>query len=177
MMDFRNSAKGHLIALESEDAIGYYLEDIIKDTFMKQRAYRTLASSEMHAEPVDQLVILPWRAVSLRNFEKGMRTNSEVHALIAITYVRTEVQIRLTWCLAGLTTEKYDSEERKRSKDEKVFLMMALRKLMKKEEITMACAKRRDALCCIRVMLEQMSAAALSICAKVIEKSCEPKRM
>ena len=133
---------------------------------MKQKTYGTLASSDMHAEPVDQFVGLSWRAVLLRHFEEGMRMTPEFHALIAIPYVRAEVQLRLIWCLAGLTTEEDDSEERKRSKDEKVLLMMALRDLMVKEEATMACVKRRDALCFIRFISEQMSSRALSTCAK-----------
>ena len=84
MMEFRNSARGNLVALENKGAIGYYLKGIMKDTTMKQTAYGTLATSEMHAEPVDQLVSLPWRAVLLRHFEEGMRTTSETHVLIAI---------------------------------------------------------------------------------------------
>ena len=70
---------------------------------------------------------LPWRAFLQRHFEEGMRTTSEIRTLIAVPYVRTEVRLRLTWCLAGLTREGYDSEERKISKDEKVLLMVALR--------------------------------------------------
>ena len=54
--------------------------------------------------------------------------------------------------------------------------MMVLEDLTIKEEATMACAKRRDALCFIRFMLEQMSAPVLSACAKVIKEGCEPKR-
>ena len=57
-----------------------------------------------------------------------------------------------------------------------MLLMMVLGDLTIKEEATMACAKRRDALCFIRFMLEQMSAPALSACAKVIKEGCEPKR-
>ena len=47
---------------------------------------------------------------------------------------------------------------------------------MIKKEATMACAKRRAALCFIRFMLEQMSAPALSTCSKVIKEGCEPKQ-
>ena len=111
MMEFRNSVRGRPIALENKDTIGCYLEEIMKDTIMKQKAYGTLASSEMHTERVDQLVSLPWRAVLLRQFQERMGMASEVHALIATPFVRTEVKLRLTWFLAGLTGEEYDSEE------------------------------------------------------------------
>ena len=139
-MEFRNSARGHLIALESKSAIGYYLEGIIKDTNTMQNAYGTLASSELNPELVGHIVSLPWRPVLLRHFEKSMRTTSDVHVLIAIPYVRNEVQLRLTWCLAGPNRGEYDSEERKSSRDEKVFFMTALRDLMTNEEAVKACA-------------------------------------
>ena len=63
------------------------------------------------------------RSVLLRLFEEGMRKTPEDYALIAILYTRTEEQLRFTWCLAGLTREEYDPEERKWSKVEKVFFM------------------------------------------------------
>ena len=44
---------------------------------------RTLASSEMQAETIEQLVSLPWKAVVLRYFEEEMRTTPRIHALIA----------------------------------------------------------------------------------------------
>ena len=36
MMEFRNNARGHLIALEINVSIGYYLEGILKDPTLKQ---------------------------------------------------------------------------------------------------------------------------------------------
>ena len=50
-----------------------------------------------------------------------MRTMPKMHALIAIPYVRTELQLRFAWCMIGLTRGEYDSEERKRLKGEKMF--------------------------------------------------------
>ena len=119
MVEYRNSARGHLIALENKGAMECYLETMIQDTTMKQKAYGTLVSSEMHAKTIDQVVSLTWRAVLLRRFKEEVRTTTKIHALIAILYVRTELQLRLAWCMTGLTKQEYDSEERKRSKEEK----------------------------------------------------------
>ena len=116
---------------------------------MKQKAYGSLISSEMHAEPTDQLVILLWRAVALPHFEAEMRTTPKIHALIAIPYRRTELQLRFAWFMTGMTQGEYDSEERKRSKGEKVFLKTNVRDLIIQEGAEVACAKRRDALCFI----------------------------
>ena len=63
MMEFRNSARVHLIALLGKGALRYYLEGII--TTIKQKAY------EMHTEPVDQL---------LHTEPEGMHTEPEGNA-------------------------------------------------------------------------------------------------
>ena len=97
---------------------------------------------------MDQLVSLPWKAVVLRYFAEEMRTTPRKHALMAVPYVRTELQLRFAWCMMGLTRGEYDSEERKSSKEE-VFLMTNLRDLIIEEGAAVACAKRRDALCFI----------------------------
>ena len=121
---------------------------------MKQKeAYGTFVSSKMHAETVDHLVILPWRAVVLRHFEEEMRTTPKIHALIAIPYIRNEVQLRFAWCMTGLSMGEYDSEERKRSKEEKVLLMTSLEDRTIREGVAVACAKRNDAFCFVRFML------------------------
>ena len=89
----------------------------------------------------------------LRHFEDAMRT-TKIHALIAIPYVRTELQLRFASCKTGVTMEEYNSKERKRSKEEKVLLMTSLRDLMIQEGAAVACANRRGALCFVRFLLE-----------------------
>ena len=71
-----------------------YLEGMIQRMKMKQKAHETLASSEVHLETVDQFVSLPWRALVLRHFEEEMRNNPKIYALIAIKYLRAELQLR-----------------------------------------------------------------------------------
>ena len=116
---------------------------------------------------------LPWKAVVLRYFEEEMRTTPRIHALVAVPYVRTELHLRFAWCMMGLTREEYDSEESKRSKEEKVFLMTNLRDLIIQEGAAVACAKRRDALCFIRFLIEQISVPALNTCVKMLREGDE----
>ena len=116
----------------------------------------------MHAETIEQLVSLSWGAVVLRYFEEEMRTTPKIHALIAIPYVRT-----------GLTRGESGSEERKRSKGEKVFLTTSMRDLIAQEGAAVARAKRRDALCFIRFMIEQISVPALNTCIKMLREGDE----
>ena len=115
VMKYRNLATAQQIAPENKDAMECYLEEMIQGTTMKQKAYGTLVSPEMHAETVDQLVSLPLRAVVLRQFEEEMRITPRIHALIAIPYVRTE-QLRFACCVTGLTMK---SMTRRKRKDQK----------------------------------------------------------
>ena len=173
MLEYRNSARGYVMALEVEKAMKGYLETMLRGTTLKQKAYGTLASTEIQAETIDQLVSLPWKAVVLKYFEEEMRSEPRIHALMAVPYVRTELQLRFAWCMMGLTRGEYDSEERKRSKEEKIFLMTNLRYLITQEGAAVACAKRRDALCFIRFLIEQISVSALNTCAKILREGDE----
>ena len=173
MLEYRNSARGHLMALEDQSAMEGYLETMMQGTTLKQKAYGTLVLSEMHAETIEQLLSLPLRAVVLRYFKEEIRTTPKIHALIAVPSVRTELQLRFAWCMIGLTRGEYDSEERKRSKEEKVFLMTSMRDLITQKGAAVACAKRRDALCFVRFMIEQFSVPALSTCVKMLREGDE----
>ena len=62
------------MALEDKSAMEGYLETMMQGTILKQKACGTLASSEMQAETIEQLVSLPLKAVVLRYFEEEMRT-------------------------------------------------------------------------------------------------------
>ena len=45
IVEYRNSARGHLIALGNKGAMEDYLEEMIQGTTMKQKAYGMLVSS------------------------------------------------------------------------------------------------------------------------------------
>ena len=53
MLEYRNSARGHLMALGDKSAMEGYLETMMQGTTFKQKAYGTLASSEMQAETIE----------------------------------------------------------------------------------------------------------------------------
>ena len=75
--------------------------------------------------------------------------------------------------MTGLAKGEYDSEESKRSKEENLLLMTSLRDLMINEGAAVACAKRRDALCFIRFILEQILVRARNTSAKMLRKGSE----
>ena len=59
MLEYKNSARGHSMALEDKSAMEGYLETMMQGTTLKQKAYGTLVSSEVHVETIEQLVSLP----------------------------------------------------------------------------------------------------------------------
>ena len=166
--EYKNSAIGHLIALENKSAMEYYLEEMIQGTRMKRNAYIALVSSGIHTETVEQLVRSVCRAVVLGDFGNEMRTTPKIHALVAIPYIRFELHLRFAWCMTRLTMGEYDSDKRKRSQEEKVLMMTSLRDPMICDGVAVACATRRNALCFVRFMLEKMSSPALNTCAKMM---------
>ena len=138
----------------------------MRGTILKQKAYGILASPEMQAETIEQLVSLPWKAMVLKYFEEEMRTAPRIHALMAVPYVKTELQLRFAWCMMGLTRREYDSEEGKRSKEEKVYVMTILRDLITQEGAAVVCDS-------IRFLIEQISVPALKTCAKMLREGDE----
>ena len=66
-----------------------------------------------------------------------------------------------------------NQKKEKRSKGEKVFLITSVRDLITQEGAAVACAKRRDALCFIRFMIEQISVPALNTCVKMLREEDE----
>ena len=53
MLEYRNSARGHLMALEDKSAMEGYFETMMQGTTLNQKAYGTLVLSEMHAETIE----------------------------------------------------------------------------------------------------------------------------
>ena len=54
MLEYRNSARGYVMALEDKSAMEGYLETMLQSTNLEQKAYGTLASSEMQAETISE---------------------------------------------------------------------------------------------------------------------------
>ena len=75
--------------------------------------------------------------------------------------------------MTGLTMGEYDSEERKRSKEEKALLMTHLRDLMICEVAAVACVKRRYALFFTRLFLNQMSVPEINIFVVTLKEGSE----
>ena len=68
MMEYKNSAREHLIALKTKGAMECFVEKIINGPTMKHNAYATLAFSQEHTETVDELsvegIYRPSRSIS-----------------------------------------------------------------------------------------------------------------
>ena len=97
------------------------------------------------------------------NHSEDTRSDSDT---LCENRVTTEVLLVHDW----LTRGECDSEERKTSKGENVFLMTSMRDLITQEGAAVACAKRRDALCFVRFMIEQILVPALNTCVNMLRE-------
>ena len=80
-LDYRNSAKGHLMTLEDKSAMEGYLATMMQGTTLKQKAYGTLASSEMHDravyEPSMEIIIVTILRRRNENHAEDTRSDSK----------------------------------------------------------------------------------------------------
>ena len=89
------------MALEDKSAMEGYLETMMQVTTLKQKAYRTMVLSEMHAETIEQLVSLPGRALCVtilrrKNENHAEDTRSDSNTLHE-NRATTEVRLRHDW--------------------------------------------------------------------------------
>ena len=91
----------------------------------------------------------------------------KIHGLIALVYARIELQLRFIWCFERITREENKFDWRKRSMDEKLLLLTALKDLMIREESAMASAKRSDALFYTKYVRTNFGASIDHLCESV----------
>ena len=86
MMEYRNSARGHLIALENNEMLTGRNYTRQND---EAKGVWNVSLFQNACKKVDQLASLPWRAVILRQFEEEMPTTPKIRPLNAIPYAKT----------------------------------------------------------------------------------------
>ena len=130
MMEYRNLARGHLIALENKSAMEGYFETMTQGTTLKQKAYETLVSSETPAKTVGEPTMESSSVTVLRkrneNHSKDTSSDSDTLCENRIT---TEVRLVHDWT----DTRGIRFGRKRRSKGEKVFIMTKFRDLIIQE--------------------------------------------
>ena len=177
MLKARNSARGHLMAWSEKRAMQEYLKGLTENSNLNRKEYGTIMSSEANEIGLEKLLEISWRAALQRYFDETMHAPATVAAYLAHPCTRTDLQVRLAWCLMGIMKAEYEASNDLKSKEQELELMEALRALISKDDSAIAWAKRKDALCFLRFVVDRISTPVLGECIKIIrQKGVDCKR-
>ena len=140
MLKARNSGRGHLMAWSEKRAMQKYLKGLKESSNPNQKEYGTVMSSEANEIGLEKLLEISWRAALQRYFDETMHAPATVAAYLAHPCTRTDLQVRLAWCLMGIKKAEYEASNDLKSKEQELELMEALRALISKNDSAIAWA-------------------------------------
>ena len=170
MLKARNSARGHLMAWSEKRAMQEYLKELTENSNLNRKEYGTVMSSEANEIGLEKLLEISWRAALHRYFDETMHAPATVAAYLAHPCMRTDLQVRLAWCLMGIKKAEYEASNDSKSREQELELMEALRALISKDDSAIAWAKRKDALCFVRFVVDRIPTPVLGECIKIIRQ-------
>ena len=156
MLNARNSARGHLMAWSEKPAMQEYLKGLTENSNLNRKEYGTVMSSEANDIGLERLLEIFWRAALRRYFDETMHAPATVAAYLAHPCTRTDLQVRLAWCLMGIIKAEYEASKDLKSKEQELELMETLRALISKDDSAIAWTKRKDALCFVRFVVDRI---------------------
>ena len=124
MLKARNSARGHLMAWSEKRAMHEYLKGLTENSNLNRKEYGM--SSEANEIGLEKLQEISWRAALQRYFDETMHAPAMVAAYLAHPCTRTDLQVRLAWCLMGIKKAEYEASNDLKSKEQELELMEAL---------------------------------------------------
>ena len=133
MLKARNSARGHLMAWNEKQAMQEYLKELTENSNISRKEYGTVMSSEANEIGLEKLLEISLRAALQRYFDETMHAPATVAAYLAYPYTRTDLQVRLAWCLMGIQKAEYEANNDSKSKEQDLDLMEALRMLISRD--------------------------------------------
>ena len=130
MLKATNSARGHLMARDEKQAMQEYLKELTDNSNLSRKECGIVMSSEANEIGLEKLLEISWRAALQRYFDETMYAPATVAAYLAYPCARTDLQVRLAWCLMGIKKSEYEAHNDSKSKEEELELMEALRVLI-----------------------------------------------
>ena len=164
------NARGHLMAWSEKRAMQEYLKELTENSNSNRKEYGTVMSSEANEIGLEKLLEISRRAALQRYFEETMHAPATVAAYLAHPCTRTDLQVRLAWCLMGIKKAEYEASNDSKSREQELELMEALRALISKDGSAIAWAKRKDALCFVRFVVDRIPTPVLGECIKIIRQ-------
>ena len=114
MVKARNSARGHLMAWHDKQAMREYLKEPETNSNLKRKENGTVMSSEANENGLEFLNKTSWMVALQKYFDKTMHTPSSVLAYMANPCVRTDLHVRLVWCLVRIRNGSMKPPSRRR---------------------------------------------------------------
>ena len=99
-----------------------------------------------------------------------MHAPATVAAYLACPCARTDLKVRLAWCLIEIKKSEYEANNDSKSKEQELELMEALQVLISRDDSAIACAKRKDALCFVSFVMDRIPIPVLEECIKTIRQ-------
>ena len=149
MVKMRKSARGHLMAWHDQKAMQEYLKELITGSNLKRKGYGTVMSSEANENGLELLSKISLKAALQKYFDETMRTPSSVMAYLANPCVRTVLQVRLLWGLAGIRRREHEATIETKSREKQLELMGALRVLIARDDSAIA-------LCSVKFVVDRI---------------------
>ena len=170
MLKARNSARGHLMAWNEKQAMQEYLKELTENSNLNRKEYGTVMSSEANEIGLEKLLEISWRVGLQRYFDETMHAPATVAAYLAYPCTRTDLQVRLAWCLMGIKKAEYEANNDSKSKEQELKLMEALQMLISRDDSAIAWAKRKDTLCFVGFVVDRIPTPVLGECIKTIRQ-------
>ena len=170
MLKARNSTRGHLLTLNEKQAMQEYLMELTESSNLNRKEYGTVMSSEANEIGLEKLLEISWRAALQRYFDETMHVPATAVAYLAYPCTRTDVQVRLAWCLMGIKKLEYEANNDSKSKEHELKLMETMQVLISRDDSVIAWAKRKDALSFVRSVVDRFPTPVLGECINTIGK-------
>ena len=158
MLKERNSARGHLMAWSEKRAMQEYLKELTENSNLNWKEYGTVMSSEANEIGLEKLLEISWRAALQRYFDETIHAPATVAAYLAHRCTRSDLHVRLAWCLMGIRKAEYEASNDSKSREQELELMEALRALISKD------FKR------FRFVVDRIPTPVLGECIKIIRQ-------
>ena len=170
MLKARSSARGHLMGWSDKRAMQEYLKGLTQNSNLNRKEYGKVMSSEANEIGLEKLLETSWRAALQRYFDETMHAPATVAGYLVHPCTRTDLQVRMAWCLMGIKKAEYEASNDSKSREQELELMKALRALISKDDSAIAWAKRKDALCFVRFVVDRIPTPVLGECIKIIRQ-------
>ena len=162
MLKEKNSAREYLMTWSEKKFRQEQFHELMEGSKLKQKEYNTVRSSEVNEKGLEQLLKIPWRVALKKYFNKARNATSTVAAYLAYPCLRTELQVRLTWCLMYIKRSEYEASNDSRSKEQELQMLKTLRVLLiTTDDFVIEWAKRKDALCFVRFVVDRIPTPVL----------------